>query len=155
MSSIKKILLALFVVFIAIQFVPSVRNQNTQISSADIMGVVSMPENVKAVLKTSCYDCHSNNTNYPWYSKIQPVRWLQDKHVREGKESLNFSEFGTYSKRKQRNKLKAITNSIDDGSMPLTSYTLIHKKAKLNAQNKLVIRNWVIKAQNSLALNKN
>ena len=83
------------------------------------------------VFKNSCYDCHSNNTRYPWYVNIQPMGWVMARHIKKGKENLNFSEFGTYSKRKQANKLRAIATSIKDGSMPLSSYTIMHTDAKL------------------------
>lgn len=142
MSKFKKILIVLFIVFIAIQFIPSARNQNGQISSSDITKTIDVPVNVEAVLKTSCYDCHSNNTKYPWYSHIQPARFVQDRHVREGKENLNFSDFGSYSDRKKRNKLRAIASSIEDGSMPLSSYTMMHGDAKLTPQNKALIISW-------------
>lgn len=143
MSKLKKILLALALVFIVLQFLPSDRNENGRMVTEDITKVVDMPANVQAVLKTSCYDCHSNHTEYPWYSNIQPIRYMQDRHVRKGKADLNFSEFGSYSKRKQRNKLKAIASSIKEEMMPIASYTLIHRNARLSQANKTLITAWV------------
>jgi hypothetical protein len=142
MSTFKKILIVLVIAFVAIQFIPSARNQNGQISASDITKTVNVPENVLSVLKTSCYDCHSNNTSYPWYSHIQPARLVQDRHVKDGKENLNFSDFGSYSDRKKRNKLRAIGSSIEDGIMPLSSYTMMHSDAKLSPQNKALIISW-------------
>lgn len=131
MSRTKKILLTIAVLFVAIQFIQPARNKNGQVLPTDISKIYSLPQNVQVVLKTACYDCHSNNTNYPWYVNIQPVGWIMARHIKQGKEELNFSEFGGYSSRRQANKLKSVENSIKDGDMPLSSYTLIHKNARL------------------------
>jgi len=151
MSSIKKIVAAIVIVFIAIQFIQPGRNKSDQLLAADITKTVGLPENVKAVFKKSCNDCHSNNTSYPMYVNIQPLGWLMANHVKNGKENLNFSEFGTYSKRKQFNKLRAIATSIKDGSMPLESYTMMHNDARLSKENKETIINWISKIKDSLS----
>jgi len=145
MSRTKKILLGLLAMFIIIQFIQPARNNNGQVLPTDISKQCSLPQNVQAVLKTSCYDCHSNKTHYPWYSYIQPVRWILDRHINEGKENLNFSEFGAYSARRQLSKLKAIENSIHDNTMPLSSYTLIHKNARLTPDDNVLIMDWARK----------
>lgn len=106
MSRIKKILLALGVVFIAIQFIQPDRNKNGRAVSVDFTGIYSVPGNVRSALKNACYDCHSNNTNYPWYTFIQPVGWIMDRHIKRGKEALNFSEFGNYTIHRQVSKLR-------------------------------------------------
>src|ERR1700737_81319 len=115
----KKILLTLFVAFIAIQFIQPARNPGGQVLPTDISNTVTVPENVKTILQNACYDCHSNDTRYPWYSYIQPVGWLLDSHIQPGKENLNLSDFGSYSPRKQRSKFREIESSIKEGSMPL------------------------------------
>lgn len=153
MSRIKIGWLVLLVIIIAIQFVQPARNKNGQVLAADITRLYTVPENVKAVLKTSCYDCHSNNTNYPWYANVQPGGWWLASHIKKGKAELNFSEFGNYSKRRRQSKLKSIASSIEDGTMPSPSYTLIHKKAKLSKEDKTLIQNWVKKTRDSLSLN--
>ena len=145
MSRTKKILLGLLAMFIIIQFIQPARNNNGQVLPTDISKQCNLPQNVQALLKTSCYDCHSNKTYYPWYSYIQPVRWILDRHINEGKENLNFSEFGAYSARRQLSKLKAIENSIHDNTMPLSSYTLIHKNARLTPDDKVLIMDWARK----------
>lgn len=152
MSRIKKILLAALIVFIAIQFVRPARNESGKPSPADISKIDSVPGNVQAILKTSCYDCHSNHTNYPWYSNIQPAGWWLASHIKEGKAELNFSEFGQYSIRRQRSKLFAIAKSIEDGTMPLRSYTLVHSNSKLTAYEKALLINWANKTKDSLSL---
>ena len=111
-----------------------------------------VPASVQAVLQTSCYDCHSNTTRYPWYSKIQPGGWWMAFHINEGKEELNFSEFDKYSNRRQQSKLKAIASSVKDGTMPLKSYTFLHGNAKLSKVEKLLLLNWASKTKDSLSV---
>jgi hypothetical protein len=103
-----------------------------------------------AILKTSCYDCHSNNTYYPWYNNIQPVAWWLKNHVDEGKRELNFSEFAAYRIGRQYRKLDEVNKQIKEGEMPLESYTLIHGNAKLNEQQKLMVANWVSAIRDSI-----
>ena len=143
MSVGKKILLIASAVFIVLQFFQPKRNNKLGISNNDITKIYKVPENVKAILKNSCYDCHSNSTRYPWYTLIQPIGWFMNSHVEEGKSELNFNEFGSYSSRRQRSKLRSIGESIEDGSMPIASYTLIHKSAKLTSQEKISIKVWL------------
>lgn len=151
MSRLKIILLVLLLVFILIQFVRPARNENGQASADQIGKVYALPEDVKSVLKASCYDCHSNNSHYPWYAEIQPAGWWLASHIKRGKSELNFDQFGEYSKRRQDSKLKSIANSIEDGTMPLRSYTLIHTKAKLSKEEKMRIKNWVKTTRDSLS----
>ncbi len=148
----RKILLALLIAFAGIQFIQPVRNKSGRILSTDISKMVAIPDSVQTFLKNACYDCHSNNTNYPWYVKIQPMGWLMAKHIRQGKEVLNFSEFGAYSNRKQQSKLKAIANSIKDNTMPLRSYLLLHRSSKLSLDDKTVLLDWISKTKDSLTL---
>ena len=151
MSRTKKIVLAVLLVFIAIQFIRPAKNSSNAVQQADMLTQFNVPDSVAGVLKTSCYDCHSNNTNYPWYANIQPAGWLLAKHIRDGKEELNFNEFASYSQRRQLSKLKSVQNSIKDGSMPLSSYTLIHSDAKLSDKNKALLINWASKTIDSLS----
>lgn len=92
MGRIKKILLGILVVIIAIQFIQPARNKSARVLPTDVSKIYNVPENVQAILKRSCYDCHSNNTIYPWYSWIQPAGWWLASHIKRGKEELNFSE---------------------------------------------------------------
>lgn len=94
------------------------------------------------MIHTSCYDCHSNNTTYPWYSEIQPVAWWLADHVKEGKSELNFSEFATYTAKKGDHKLDEFIKMLKEGEMPLTSYTLIHGDAKLTAEQIVELTDW-------------
>lgn len=151
MSKAKKILLALFIVFIAMQFIRPAPNSSNTVQTADMVTHFNTPANIAGILKTSCYDCHSNNTRYPWYANVQPIGWLLANHVTDGKEELNFNEFTTYSKRRQLSKFKSIQNSVKDGSMPLSSYTLLHSDAKLSEESKTSLLQWTAKVIDSLS----
>src|SRR5258705_5492396 len=113
MKQMKKIVAGLLIGLGLIQFSQPARNKNSGTSS-DLIKTVNVTGNIQSILKTACYDCHSNNTNYPWYSKIQPFGWLLAGHIRKGKVELNFNEFGSYSMRRQISKLNGIANSIKD-----------------------------------------
>ncbi|GGF14539.1 heme-binding protein [Flavobacterium limi] len=130
---------------------PARNSDYGQVLPIHISKVYSIPKNVQTILQTSCYDCHSNNTQYPWYSYIQPARSFMEGHIREGKENLNFSQWGSYSKRKQENKLDRILKEIKANEMPLSSYTLIHKDAVLTAVQKEQLTNWIEKVSDSPA----
>ena len=152
MKRIKMMMLILLIVVIAIQFIQPVPNKNGQVLETDITKVVEVPKDIQGILKTSCYDCHSNNTDYPWYSKLQPGGWWMASHIKKGKEELNLSEFGSYSNRRQQSKLKSIINAIDDGTMPISSYTLIHKNAILSDGDKTRLKRWASSIKDSLAI---
>ncbi|MDX1760532.1 heme-binding domain-containing protein [Salinimicrobium sp. TIG7-5_MAKvit] len=143
MKFLKIIGLVLLVAFVGIQFIPTNRNQADYISKSDFTEVYEVPENINTILQTSCYDCHSNNTNYPWYNKIQPFTWYLNDHIEKGKADLNFSEFGEYSSRRQRSKLRSISSQVKDGEMPLQSYTLVHWDAKLSDKEKEEFTVWM------------
>lgn len=153
MSLMKKILLALLIVFIAIQFVQPAHNKTVQALPTDFAKTYEVPDKVKSVLQSACYDCHSNNTNYPWYSNIQPMAWMMATHITNGKEKLNFSDFGSNSTRKQISKLKEISNQIKDDEMPISSYKLMHKNARLSQNEKFLLMNWMQKTADSLSAN--
>lgn len=152
MKYLKKILLAFIILFIGIQFIRPVRNESEQVLSTDITKTFNVPDSVLSVLKISCYDCHSNNTNYPWYSNIQPVAWLLDSDVKNGKDKLNFSDFGSYTKRRQQSKLRSIVSQIQNNKMPISNYTIMHKNAVLTTRNKTLITSWLNKTRDSLSI---
>lgn len=152
MKILKKILLGLFIVFIVIQFIRPAHNTSGQVLPTDITKTINVPDKILDVFKNSCYDCHSNDTRYPWYVNIQPMGWIMADHIKTGKANLNFSEFGSYSKRKQANKLRSLAETINDGSMPISSYTIMHTDAKLSEENKKLITGWVAKTRDSLSM---
>ncbi|MEO8769280.1 MAG: heme-binding domain-containing protein [Ferruginibacter sp.] len=141
-------------ILILFQFYPRANNNLTLgISLNDITLHHNVPVPVQQILATSCYDCHSNNTIYPWYANIQPVSLWLGNHIKEGKSELNFSEFGTYNLRRQYRKLEEINDQVKREEMPLSSYTLIHRDAKLSADQKLVIATWVTALRDSFKAN--
>jgi hypothetical protein len=150
MKHVKRILLVSGILFIALQFIRPVQNKNGLVLSTDISKVISIPDTVRTLLKDACYDCHSNNTDYPWYSNIQPMGWLMAYHIKEAKNQLDFSEFGSYSQRRQLSKLDGIANSLKDDIMPLKSYKIMHKSAQLSTGEKSLLINWAQQSIDSL-----
>lgn len=150
MKLVKRISLAVLVVLVGIQFIPTRSNQSTEVPSTDFIKTFNVPEDVGNILSTSCYNCHSNNTIYPWYSRVQPVGLLLEYHITKGKSELNFSEFGSYSVRKQKSKLTSMANQIEKNEMPLSSYTLIHRDARLSQESKKELVRYLSALQDRL-----
>jgi hypothetical protein len=148
---IKKILLGLALLFLAIQFVRPVKNLSPAPGSNDITARVTVPAEVQQVLVKACYDCHSDHTRYPWYAEVQPVGWWLASHIHDGKEHLNFSQFCTYNTKVADRKLRQIARNIDNGEMPLDSYKWIHRDAILTKAEIKLIDGWVdaARAQNA------
>lgn len=142
--------MVLIVILIAVQLIQPTRNKDGQVLSTDISKTVFVPANVQTVLQAACYDCHSNYTNYPCYTYVQPVGWILNNHIKNGKRELNFSDFGSYSERRQESKFKSIASQVHDGEMPLYSYTILHKNARLSTEKKALIISWAQKAKDSL-----
>ncbi|AZA77117.1 cytochrome C [Chryseobacterium joostei] len=143
-SSLMKIGTGFIVLFlIVIQFFDTDKNIATVPSENAIEKHYVVPGHVQGLLKTSCYDCHSNTTSYPWYNNIQPVKWWLADHVNSGKRHFNFDEFNSYSKEKKLKKLDEVAETIREGEMPLTSYTVVHQNAKLSDIQKSEIEQWV------------
>ncbi|WP_111709504.1 heme-binding domain-containing protein [Lutibacter citreus] len=138
----KKGILSIVVVFILIQLIrPNKNDSGNNINH--ISTVINVPENVQSILKKSCNDCHSNNTVYPWYSKIAPVSWYLASHVNDGKEHLNFSEWTAYNINQKKHIIKDLDEVLKSHEMPLKSYLIIHKDAKMNAEQFELLSNWV------------
>lgn len=153
MSKAKWILLSLLVVFIAIQFIRPARNKSEDQLSADFAKQYTVPEKVQNILYTACYDCHSNNTHYPWYANIQPAAWIMASHIKKGKQRLNFSEYGNFSRRKQVSRMREIINQVKDNEMPLSSYKWLHKEARLSRDQREQLMNWLEQAADSISVN--
>jgi hypothetical protein len=137
--------------FVLIQLYPrGARNDKSAPPEQDIFSKYTAPEQVKSLVKTSCYDCHSNHTSYPWYHSMQPVAMWLDNHVNEGKRELNFSEFNTYPIGKQYRKLEAVADEVEEKGMPLSSYTLIHTNAKLDDSQRSMIVTWANDIRNQI-----
>ena len=150
MKLLKSLGLVMVVVLVGIQFIPTRSNQSMELPSTDFILTYKVSEEVGRVLHTSCYNCHSNNTDYPWYSKVQPVGWFLENHINNGKAELNLSEFGSYSVRKQKSKLKSMANQIEKDEMPLSSYTFIHREARLSNKSKKALMDYLNALHDSL-----
>jgi len=146
----KRLFLVLLIAFVVIQFFRPAKNKAEGPSKNDISTLYPVPEDVQNILKTSCYDCHSNNTVYPWYAEVQPVAWWLDSHIKDGKKDLNFSEFASYRIRRQYKKLEEVNELVKKDEMPLDSYLWIHKNAKLSEPQKLVLANWANAVRDSI-----
>ncbi|OAQ41920.1 cytochrome C [Pedobacter psychrophilus] len=139
---VRKILFAIVAVLIIIQFIKPDKNIHAGEQVNNIKTQYKMLDTVNSILNVACYDCHSNNTRYPWYNNIQPTAWWLNDHVIEGKEHFNFDEFTTYSLKRQDHKLEELIESQEEGWMPLSSYTFIHKDANLNGSQKKMVIDW-------------
>ena len=146
MKKVKKVLKVILVIviiaFIAIQFIRPVINSGEENAAHQITAKYQVPQDVQQTLKVSCYDCHSNTTQYPWYSKIQPIAWMLEGHILDAKDELNFSTFMNYPVWRQYKKFKEIGKEVEEGEMPLSSYTILHRDAILNEDQKILIQNW-------------
>lgn len=131
----KKLLIIFAVIIVGIQFIPVDR------SNPPVTSDISTPPNVKAILKKACYDCHSNETNWVWYTKIAPVSFLVAGDVSNGRRHLNFSEWDKYAGKESKVK-EEIWEEVRDEKMPLWQYKLIHSEAKLTLEEKDILRNW-------------
>lgn len=129
----KKIIIAIIVAFGAIQLLPITDRKETKADTAgDFLTVVQPGESVGKVLQAACYDCHSNQTEYPWYAELAPVSWWIDGHVEDGTKHLNFSEWTAYDAKKADHKLEECVEMLENGEMPLESYTWLHEGARLS-----------------------
>lgn len=138
---IKKILIGLLIALVIIQFIRPEKNISAD-TSKDITTLFPMSDSVKVIIDKACADCHSNKTVYPWYASIQPVSFWLDDHVKDGKKHFNFNDFASYKIAKQNHKLEEVIEQIKENEMPLYSYTLIHKEAKLTDAEKATLINW-------------
>ena len=145
----KTILLGLLGILIIIQFFHPERNESGN-APGDITGKYSVPDEVMAVLKPACYDCHSNQTRYPWYANLQPLAWWLADHVNDGKRHLNFDEFTTRKIAVQNHKLEEIIEMVKEEEMPLGSYTWTHADARLSDEQRELITNWAQSAMDGL-----
>jgi hypothetical protein len=139
---IKFSLVLILAIMIIIQFIGNKLPDNSNDLSKDFALTENAPEEVKAILSKACYDCHSNQTIYPWYSYVAPVSWLVIKDVKEGRAELNFSEWSDQSKRRKIKILNEMAEEIEDKKMPLPVYTITHRDAKLSDAEIATITAW-------------
>lgn len=146
---LKIIAVAVIVAFVLIQFYQPEKNISTD-SQNLIFKHEQIPENVQQIFKNACMDCHSNNTNYLWYHKIAPVSWLVNKHIIKGKKELNFSEWGKMDDYDKIGAVEDIRQELEQKTMPLKQYVLMHRKAKLTDEDRAAVFAWLDKKGNEL-----
>lgn len=132
----------LLLALIVIQFFRPEKNLQKGISTTHFSTKYPVPDDVKVILDKACYDCHSNNSRYPWYFNIQPIGMWMDDHIKEGKQGLNFSEYTNKRLRYQYHKMEEVIEVIDEDVMPIDSYTWTHKDAILTPEEKSKLKNW-------------
>lgn len=142
--------MVLAILLIVIQFIPSGIPENKPEDEKSITRSGLVSESELNLFRKSCFDCHSNQVVFPWYSKLAPSSWLLANHIKEGRSHLNFSEWADYSKRKQAGLIEHISEEVEDGSMPLKSYLLIHRDAKLKPDDISAIKKWSEDAMNKI-----
>lgn len=132
-KSVRIVLIIGVIILVIIQFIQPSKNQGVM-DDNHLFNQTAVPDNIRTILQKSCMDCHSNQTNYPWYDRIAPVSWMVNNHIREGKKSVNLSKWGNYSKIDKITILDNICNEITKKKMPLKSYTFIHRDTRLNEE---------------------
>jgi hypothetical protein len=130
------IMLVLLVAVVIIQFIPVDR------SNPPVEAEIPAPPEVKTVLRAACYDCHSNETTWPWYSFIAPISWLVARDVHAGREELNFSTWNRYSTKQQVDKLKERLEEINEGDMPPWFYLAVHRDIQLSTRDRAALQSW-------------
>ena len=138
-----KIGIGLLIIIVVMQFFRVDQSNGEANTSKDFIHMTQPAGEVKMILTSACYDCHSVRTEYPWYANIAPVSWWIKHHVDEGSEHLNFSVWGDYSAKRQDHKLEEIIEEVEEGEMPLKSYTWMHAEAKLSDEQKSALIDWV------------
>ncbi|MED5330248.1 MAG: heme-binding domain-containing protein [Planctomycetota bacterium] len=136
MSRRKKLGLVILTAFIASQFAPVSR------TNPPVTGAVDAPAEVTAILTRSCFDCHSNQTRWPWYASVAPISWLVSHDVEEGREHLNFSEWTGMDPSQQAHAMEEIVEVLDEDEMPLWYYLDLHSQARLTDDERALLVDW-------------
>jgi exonuclease VII small subunit len=143
----KKIAWTLLILFLGIQLYRPEKNRSEVNNLQKFLTETNPSPEVEAVLKGTCYDCHSNKTEYPWYGEIAPVSWWMAEHIEEGREHLNFAEWDQYNKKKKDHKLEEVVETVESGEMPLDEYTWTHEEARLTPRQREAIIQWANQAR--------
>ena len=142
MSKTKKIILALVLVFAAMQVVVMKKAVPETDPTLEYTQSEMVPADIAKMIKTSCYDCHSYETHYPWYSNVAPVSWLLSSHIKGAREHLNFSLWGEYSAERKTAMKEEIQEELKENGMPLKSYLLMHPEARLSEKEREALIKW-------------
>jgi len=147
MKIVKRILVFLLIVFVIMQFFGPEKNQGDMASIDAFIADTNPPQAVHETLKAACFDCHSDVTRYPWYNSITPVNYWMANHVDHGKGHFDVSKWDSYSDKKKDHKLDELIEMVEEGSMPLNSYTWTHGDARLSETQITEMINWAIGAR--------
>jgi hypothetical protein len=136
------VLLGLLGVFVLVQFIPVDRSTPEMMPGQDFLTVVNAPAEMATLIKDACYDCHSYQTEYPWYSKVAPVSFWIQQHINEGREHLNFAIWSTYPAERAAHKLEECWEEVEEGHMPLPSFTWLHPEGRLSEGQQSALAQW-------------
>lgn len=143
MTRKSKIGLGILAFLLLSQFIRREKNvSEADFSTTDFIALEQPPAEVAKILENACYDCHSNNSAYPWYAEVAPVSWWIQMHINGGKQHLNFNEWGTYPAKKAAHKLEECAEVIGDNYMPMKAYIKLHSEAKLSAEQREMLVNY-------------
>lgn len=137
---LKKIGLVLLIILVILQFIPVDRSVSKVLAEDDFIAMTKPSEEIEGLLRANCYDCHSVETKHPWYSNVAPLSWWIADHIEEGREELNFSNWGQFSPERQDHKLEECAEELEEGKMPLSSYTWTH--GSLSDDEKETLEEW-------------
>ena len=145
MKIVKKILVALLIAFVLIQFYRPEKNNAELRDVAAFEAETNVDENIRTIMVNNCYSCHSNKTEYPWYAEVAPVSFWLDEHIEDGNKHFNVSKWSTYNSKKKDHKLDELIEEVEEGEMPLNSYTWSH--GSITEAEKEAIITWAKKAR--------
>lgn len=148
----KKILIVLVVLLILIQFFRIDKVNPPVNPGMDFLTIKETPQNTASLIRNACYDCHSNETKYPWYSNFQPVGWFLKDHIDEGRKKLNFSLFATYEPKRQAHKLHEAAEVTENGEMPMDSYLIGHPEAQITDEERKILADYFRKIETDIRI---
>ena len=142
MSMKKKVGIGLILLFIGIQFIRIDKTSPEFDPTKDLMAIESPPQKVEQLLKEACYDCHSYESKYPWYTNISPVSWWIKRHINLGRKKLNYSVWGTYDAKRKAHKIEESVEYVKEGWMPIGTYKLMHPEGRITDEERTILTNW-------------
>ena len=141
-TKIKWTLISIGLIFIGLQFTTPGHTNPAFDEAQSLEALTAIPSEISAVFARSCNDCHSNKTNWRWYTYVSPVSWFTVSHVEDGRAELNFSVWGSYGTRMKETRLRAICQECESGTMPLASYAFVHREVRLSPEEVKMICEW-------------
>ena len=152
MTRKKKIIVGVVIVFVIAQFFQPTKNKGGMESVDLFLVETQAPKEVQVILKQACFDCHSSSTNYPWYNSITPVNYWLNSHIKEGQKHFNVSKWASYSTKKKDHKLEELIEELEEGEMPLASYTWTHSEAQLTEAQVQILVDWASSVRSNYSL---